>query len=259
MTTFSSLYTTYLTHELGTEDSTNLFTDTRRKIALKQGIQQFCDLTECLARTVTLTVTSTAFEYDLNANPGDFSRLAANQSVVFQYTNASSQTTTLAGHDDLPQWTVANLDQYDNGWRDSSVSTSMQLPSKWYLRPDGSALWLGFTPPPSSGSSASMLTKVPYVPFVNNISTTLEPFNYNSSVRADLRPYHMAPVHFAAHQLEKLRRDDQASDRQLQKFMGYVQRYTQAMRQKGGTTLKSSRLYFRRSLSADTKPQDPRT
>lgn len=263
MPTFSSLYTTYLTHELGTEDSTTLFTDSRRKTALKRGIQEFCDLTECLARTVTLTVTSTAAEYDLNVSPGDFARIAAGQSVVFQYTDASSNVTTLAGKDDFPQWTVAKLDQYDPGWRDSSVSTSMQVPSKWYLRPDGAALYLGFTPPPSSGSSASMLAKVPYVPYVNSISTSSEPFTYGStastSVRVDLRPYHMAPVHYAAHQLEKLRRDDQASDRQLQKFLGYVQRYTQNLRQKGGTALTFTRTYFRRSLSADNRPEDPRT
>lgn len=112
MPTFSSLYTTYLTFELGTDDSTTLFTDTRRKTALKNGIQQFMDLTECLARTVTLTVTSTAFEYDLNANPGDFARIAANQSVVFTYTDASSNVTRLAGPPDFPQRTVAWLDQF---------------------------------------------------------------------------------------------------------------------------------------------------
>lgn len=135
----------------------------------------------------------------------------------------------------------------------------MQLPSAWYLRPDGPALFLGLTPPPSSGSSASMLVQVPYVPFVNNISTSLEPFAYNSSVLVDLRPYHMAPVHYAAHQLEKLRRDDGASDRQLQKFLGYVQRYFQAMRQKGGTVLRYGRSYFGRSLAEQTAAQDPRT
>ena len=37
-------------------------------------------------------------------------------------------------------------------------------------------------------------------------------------------PFH-GFVHYAAHQLEKLRRDEQASDRQLQKFLGYVQQY----------------------------------
>ena len=76
-------------------------------------------------------------------------------------------------------------------------------------------------------------------------SDTNEPFMVNSSVRTDLRVYHQALVHYAAHQLEKLRRDDQASDRQFQKFMGYVQQYLQAMRRKGGTTLTFVRDYFR--------------
>ena len=260
MPVFSSLYTTYLTQELGSEDSTILFTDSRRKRAVKDGIAQFADLTECLARTYTLTVTSTAYEYDLNAI-GDFARMAANQDIAFQYTDASSNLTVVAGRTDLPMRTVAYLDNYEPGWRQSSVSTSMQLPSATYLRPDGPALWLGFTPPPSSGSSASMLAKVPYVPYLASsaVSTTTEPWTINSSARTDLRPYFMAPVHYAAHQLEKLRRDDAASDRQLQKFIGYVQRYLSDKRQKGGTVLTHARQYFRRSLSSNRDIQDPRT
>jgi hypothetical protein len=70
-----------------------------------------------------------------------------------------------------------------------------------------------------------------------------------------LRPYHQGMVHYAAHQLEKLRRDDQASDRQMQKFMFYVTRYWQAMRRKGGSSLTFARSYFRRGTAAE----DPRT
>ena len=42
------------------------------------------------------------------------------------------------------------------------------------------------------------------------------PFTFNSSVRTDLNTYHQGLVHYAAHQMEKLRKDDQASDRQRQ-------------------------------------------
>jgi hypothetical protein len=263
MPVFSSLYGTYLTHELGTDDSTVLFTTDRRKRALKDGIAQFADLSECLARTAVVTITSTAYEYDLNAlTNADFARFAAGQSIVFQYTDASSNVSILAGREDLPHRTVAWLDNYEPGWRNSSASTSMQMPSATYLRPDGAALWLGFTPPPSSGSSASMLARVPYVPYIASsaVSTSGEPWTFNSSARIDLRPYFMAPVHYAAHQLEKLRRDQEASDRQLQKFLGYVQRHTQAMRQKGGTVLTYARSYFRRSLGGGSdRGTDPRT
>jgi hypothetical protein len=73
-------------------------------------------------------------------------------------------------------------------------------------------------------------------------SDTSEPF----SGRLDLRPYHQGLVHFAAYQLEKLRRDDNASDRQLQRFTGYVQQYLQDMRKRGGTALTFAKSYFRR-------------
>jgi hypothetical protein len=52
-------------------------------------------------------------------------------------------------------------------------------------------------------------------------------------------------VHYAAHDLEKLRKDPEASDRQLQKFLGYVQRYIAAIKPKGGKTLRQTRSYFR--------------
>lgn len=261
MPIFSSLYTTYLTHELGTDDSTTLFTDSRRKRAMKDGIAQFADLAECLVRRSTITITSTGSEYDLNAlTNGDYSRLAAGQSIEFRYVDASSNLTVLAGRDDLPHRTVAFLDNYSPGWQSQAASTSQQLPSATYLRPDGSAMFLGFTPPPSSGSSATMTARVPYVPYLPSsaVSTTGEPWTINSSARIDLRPYFMAPVHYAAHQLEKLRRDTEASDRQLQKFLAYVQRYVQQMRPKGGSVLTYARTYFRRSLAQQDRGVDPR-
>lgn len=263
MPIFSSLAGSYLTHELGTDDSTTLFTDSRRKKAVKDGIAQFADLTECLARTISITVTSTASEYDLNAiSNGDYARIAAGQSVAFQYTNASGQLTVLVGKDDFPQRTVAWLDTYEPGWREQTASTTQQMPTAWYLRADGPSMWLGLTPPPSSGSSASMLVKVPYVPYLasSQVSTTGEPWTFNSSARIDLRPYFMAPVHYAAQQLEKLRRDSEASNGQLQKFMGYVQRWTIATRMTGGSVLSFARSYFRRGIGGGSdRGEDPRT
>ena len=63
-------------------------------------------------------------------------------------------------------------------------------------------------------------------------------------VRSDLRPYQQALVHYAAHDLEKIRKDPEASDRQLQKFLGYVQRYVQATHPKGPRSLRASKSYF---------------
>ena len=48
MTLFSSLYSARLDRELGTDDSTVLFTTARRKAAINEGQAEFADLTECL-------------------------------------------------------------------------------------------------------------------------------------------------------------------------------------------------------------------
>jgi hypothetical protein len=265
MTQFSSLWNRLLTQELGTDDSAQLFTDARRQAGINDGIFEFADLTECFVRVATITWPGGTGEVNLHASSiladQDFVRIAAKQSVTFRYTDAAGNVTVLAGSD-LPQTDVAWLDRYEPGWQISTVASSLQqLPQKFYLRPNGGALLLGFWPTPSTGSSASIAVTVPYVakpPVLQSTDATAEPYTVSTGVRADLRIYHRASVHYAAHQLEKLRRDDQASDRQLQRFLSYVTRYAQAMRQKGGTALTFARTYFRRSLGRDDV-QDPRT
>jgi hypothetical protein len=49
-----------------------------------------------------------------------------------------------------------------------------------------------------------------------------------------------------------LRRDDERADKQMQLFMGYVQRYTMANRKKGTNGVRMARSYFKRARgSAD--------
>lgn len=251
---FSSLYGARLDEELGTDDNSVLFTTARRKAAINKGQSEFAELTECLVRTSTVTIAGGTGEYDLNSTVtipgGDFVRLAKQQ-VEFRYVDASSNLTILTG-DDLPRRDIDWLNRYEPGWRTSTVASSvMQTPTFYYERMDGGARYLGFTPTPSTGSSASATAIVPYVarPTVMT-SDTNEPFQVGASVRGDLRDYHQACVHYGAHQLEKLRRDDQASDRQLQKFLGYVTRYFQNARRKGGQSLTMARNYFKTTSDA---------
>lgn len=265
MTQFSTLYTALLDQELGTDDSTVLFTTARRKAAVNDGQEEFNELAECLIRVSTVTITGDGgtFEYDLNSTSnipgGDFNRLVS-QPVEFQYTDASSYTQYLTG-DDLLRRDLEWLNRYEPSWRDSTGSSlGSQLPRIYYLRAAGSALFLGFYPCPSTGSSASAKALVPYLARPAAMSSdTSEPFTVNSSVRIDLRPYHIALVHYAAHQLEKLRRDEAASDRQLQKFLAYVQRYKQNLRRMGGQAITIARSYFRRVGTLTERPRDPRT
>lgn len=259
MTQFSSLYTARLDEELGTDDASVLFTTARRKAAVNKGVSEFAELTECFTRESTVALTGGTAEYDLNSSlviPGeDFVRFSKQQ-VEFRYVDASSNLTVLAG-DDLPRRDIDWLNRYSQGWQTSTVASSvMQLPTSYYERMAAGSRLLGFTPTPSTGSSASITAIVPYVarpPLLT--SDTAEPFQVGGIVRRDLRDYHQAPVHFAAHQLEKLRRDDAASDRQLQKFLGYVTRWFQNNRVKGGTSITMARNYFK----TQSRVQDPRT
>ncbi len=259
MTAFSSLYTARLDEELGTDDASVLFTTARRKAAVNKGVQEFAELTECFLRESTVTLAGGTAEYDLNSSlviaGEDFLRLSKQQ-VEFRYTDASSNVTVLTG-DTLPRRDIDWLNRYNEGWQTSTVASSVaQMPSYYYERTAGGARYLGFTPVPSTGSSASMKAIVPYVarPPVMT-SDTNEPYQVSGLVRRDLRDYHQAAVHYAAHQLEKLRRDDQASDRQLQKFLGYVTRWLQNNRVKGGHAVTMARNYFK----TQSKVQDPRT
>ena len=251
MTAFSSLYTGRLDRELGTDDASVLFTTARRKAAVNEGIQEFAKLTDCFTKTSTLTLTGGTQEYDLASLITDFARLSKEQ-VRVVYTDASSNVTVKAG-DDLIRRDVEWLNRYVPEWTtDDTDSSVMQLPEYYYQRADGAGNYLGFVPKICTGSSASAVAVVPYIaqPAVLT-SDTQEPF----SNRIDLRPYHQGLVHYAASQLEKLRRDDQASDRQLQKFLGYVQQFLQDIRKRGGTSLTFAKNYF----NTKSEAKDPRT
>ena len=263
MVQFSSLYGARLDRELHAADSTNLFTTARRQNAVNEAQEEWARVTECLERRSSITITGGTAEYNLNSTTvipgGDFVEWAKT-GPEFRYTDASSQVTVLAG-DDLPRRTVDWLHRYEPGWQISTVASSVkQTPSVWYERIDGGNRYLGFYPVPSTGSSASAECFVTYQARPSAMaSDTSEPFTVNSTLRADLRPYHQALVHYAASQLEKLRPDEQASASQLQRFIGYLTAYLQEHRIKTGTHLTTSRSYFRRAARQDDRPKDPRT
>lgn len=260
MTQFSSLFGTRLDRELGTDDSTILFTTARRQAAINEGVEQFAELTDCWVAHSSITIVGGTAEYNLNtALAGlDFVKFAGEQ-VQFRYTNASSQVTILAG-DDLLRRDIDWLNVYEPGWQNDTVaSTTEQLPRAYYLRPDYGQMLLGFWPTPSTGSSCAADVLVPYIakpPVLT--SDTQEPFATVNRIRIDLRPFHQATVHYAAAQLEKLRRDYQASQGQLQMFLSYVQRYLQSLRRRNAQALTFSRRYFGRRTTGLLEREDPR-
>lgn len=254
MTQFSSLYGSYLDEELGTDDAAILFTTARRKSAINKGASAFANITDCLARTTSFTPVSGATEYNLNSTTvlqdGDFQNFDV-RGLEVTLTDASSNTTILAGRDGFVQRSIDWLNQEEPGWDLPLTSTGAQNPRYWYVRADGGQLLVGFAPPLQFSTGTTVRVKVPYIADAPKlVSDTDQPFTFNGSVRTDLSVYHQGLVHYAAHQLEKLRQDAQASDRQLQKFMGYVAQYVSDQRIKGGRQIRQARAYFKRRSGA---------
>lgn len=237
----------WLSAELRTDDSTVLFTSTRRAMAVNEGMAEFADLTECLIRQSTVTCSCNTAEYNLNSSAimsTDFVRVAA-QGVEYSHisSGSSGQTRIVAG-DDFPRRDVEWLNRYEPGWREST--TPVELPDSYYLRADGGSWILGLAQRPDIGSSETGKLLIPYVARPAPMTSTGDvPFTVGGAFRNDLVPFHRACVHYAAHQLEKLRGDDEASDRQLAKFQEFVQRFTQKARPKGGSFVTMARNYLR--------------
>lgn len=260
--TFGHLYSSGLDRELGTDDSTQLFTTARRKTAILEGEQQFVDLTECLQRELTISCSNGVREYDLlssNTGSTDFMRLSPQgpeYAIVSSNSTAVGSTTHAAGSL-FPRRDIPRLNRESPGWRQS---TGARVPASWYLRTDGGRHYLGFSEPPTILSSETATLTVPYLaaPAQSTESTRLM-FVVNGEERVDLRPYHDAVTHYAAHALEKLRKDQARSDLQLQRFSGYISRYLEQKRHRTGHQRVSvSRRYFAESRRGGRYRGDPR-
>lgn len=248
---FANLYTDRLDEELGTDDSTRLFTTARRKHQINEGIRQFADLTEAFTKESSISCSNAVGEYDLlstvNTTAADFVRLSKQLPEYRLVSSGSSGSTQYVSGEDFPRRTVQWLDQYEPGWRNSTSGT----PQCWYERLQGGRRVIGMYPPPKIGSSQTGTLRVPYVARPSSLTSDTDVAFKDSTLgtRNDLEPYHEAFAHYAAYRLEKLRVNTEASNQQFQVFMGYVQRFLSAMRPKGGQTLKAARSYFGASRS----------
>jgi hypothetical protein len=258
---FGAMWSSALTQELGTADSTRLFTDARRQQAVNNGLLVFADLTECSMRQSTIVSSHGTREYNLmstvNVPGGDFLRLSK-QSPEYQFTNDTGIVQYVSG-EDFPRRDINWLNQYQPGWRNSTGGT----PSAYYLRADGGAHYFGFDTPPEIDSSESAKVLLPYVAKPATMSNSTDiPFTFGSTWRTDLEPYHQAAVHYAAYELEKLRVNEPAAQSQWQLFTAYVERYLRTTRHKGGQQMRSARNYFsearsRRWNTSDAAISDP--
>lgn len=254
MPNFGHLSSAALFYELGTDDSTRLFTDVRRKLAVNEGIEQFADLTECFTRQSTMVSSHGVREYSLQSTvniPGaDYVRPSKQRPeyhLVSSHGGSSAQVTVIAG-EMFERRDIDWLNQYEPGWRESTGGT----PRYHYERMDGGQRVFGMVPPPQIGSSQAGKVIFPYVarPPVLTSDTDV-PFSIASTasgastgIRTDLDGYHQAAVHYAAHKLEKLRVNMEGSQAQMQIFLGWVERFINDRRPKGGQTLRTGRNYF---------------
>ena len=246
MAIFETLYSESLNLELNSSDSNTLFTTARRKQAINDAAEEFADLTECLIRQSSITVSCNTTEYTLLGST-DITRLAK-QGLEYRVRSSGGSTarwlTWLSG-DQFAERPIEWRNKQTVGWRQS---TTVGTPSGYYRRTDGGNLFLGLDIPPDVGSSEAAEILLPYVarPVVMT-STSDVPFTVNSSVRTDLTVYHRALPHYAAYTLLPLLGDEAGSQAQLQKFMGYVARYLQNLRPKGGTMRQFGHNYLRAS------------
>lgn len=238
MASFLELYGALLDRELGSADRTQLFTVVRRQAAINEAQGEFVRLTEALVRELVFTLVDAVAEYDLESRASDYWQLAR-QGVEVSQTDANGNVTVYAG-DDLPRRDVVWLNREDPGWRTASAGT----PTCYYLREEAGTTKLGFSPAPDIAAGEFWTARVPYVAQpADLVADTDEPFTVNGNSAARLRPWHKSLAHYAAAQLELLRRDSAAHDLQMQRFTGYVTQYLQAHRPRGGTHVVFARDY----------------
>lgn len=239
MSTFSQLYGDKLDTALASADRTKLFTTTKRKAAINDGQREFVKLTECLQRQASIAIVSGTAEYDLEASLSAFTWLAK-QGVEIKILQADGVTYRYISGDDLPIRTIAYLNRNEPGWRSASAGT----PTCQYQREDGGAVYLGFYPAPSVGTSETWTITVPYVALPADMSADDDvPFTVSANAKASLWPWHQALVHYAASQLEPLRKEVQRAELQSKLFAGYVADYLQKQRPKGGQQVTYTREY----------------
>lgn len=248
MTQWSSLVGEHLSFELGTDDSTVLYTSARRESVLLEGEREFARLTECLVAQSSITCSNGVAEYNVLDASTAFAHVSGQQPeyrLISSNSTVSGSTRHTAGLG-FPRTDIERLNRETPGWRDS---TGASAPMSWYLRRDRAQLMIGLYPPPTIQSSETGTLMVPsiVVPTQSTISdgSTGEPFTFGgSSVRTDLRPYHQALVHYGAYKLFKLRRDTDASQQQLQIFLGYVTSYLKETRPRAGQRISLRKTYF---------------
>lgn len=246
--TFSDLYGGQLDIELGTEDRTQRFTTVRRKAAANEGQRVFNEHTKCYLKRGALALVDGTGEYDVEATLTDF-LWPAHTSASLKRVGASS--TDYVEGPELTLVTEETLNQRDPNWRAASAG----VPEFYYWRKDGGSRYLGLHVAPDVPAGETWSLLLPYVAQPADMTDDAhEPFG-NSAPLITLRPYHRAVLHYAAAQMEKVRKNWDGVKRQMELFTGYVTKYHADQQPPNGATIRLAVNY--RPRGRWTRPLDP--
>lgn len=239
---FVTLYGEALHIELGSQDTTSLFTTVRRKAAINKAQLEFVKRTGCFRRSASLALIHNQREYDLEASAvisgQDFLRVWDDgvELVVTVGTNVSYRS-----GEDFPRRDVPLLNRQYPGWRSMSATS---IPQSWYLRQDGGTVNFGLSEPPSITAPDTSTVTLPYVARPLDLSADADvPFALTANALQVLEPWHQALPHYAAALLERLRKNVSAEQKQLTLFAGYVADYLQQQVPTDGESIWMARDY----------------
>lgn len=244
--TFLEAYGTYLDTELGTTDRTQRFTTVLRKLYLNEGMRVFNEQTGCFVKRFAIALTDGTAEYDVESTAvitaGDYLRPSKTTATLKQYDGAGSEVTDYryAEGPDLPYIAEEALNQTRRNWR----ALPAAVPNAWTLRADGGSLYLALVPAPDIPTAETWTLLWPYVAQPADMSADAdEPYQVAGNPRTTLRPYHRGILHYAAAQLEKLRKNTDASDRHLKLFGAAVAKYHTDQQRSTGSAVRLAQNY----------------
>ena len=247
--TFVELYGEALSIELGTADTTQLFTTARRKAAISRAEDAFVRMTDCSKRYASLAITTLTQEVSLTAVT-DYIRLLGDPSIKIVNDDTTINDIYLQGVD-FTRREPEELDRTEPGWRGVDAGT----PTSWYLRTDGGILYLGAHPTPEVPDDETWTWRVPYLAAPDPMAADADiPFSIKPSATRlpmlELYKYHQALAHYAAASLEPLRKNYAAYTRQMQLYAGYVAEWLQSKRAGGPEQVRLERNYYKSTVSA---------
>lgn len=257
--TFTQLYGDALHIELGSEDTSSLFTTVRRKKAINDAQVEFAKQTECFRKSATITMVDETREYDLESviTADDYYGIAKD-GAEYVYTDADGNVTYQSGFD-FPRRDLDVLNVENPGWRNADSTT---LPASWYLRESAGKVYFGLSEPSDVTAPATATVTLPYLALPPDMTgDTDEPYSLTagSDPKRSLRPWHQALVHYAAALLEPLRKNFAAEQRQRSLFAGFVADYLQRHRPRNGTRIQLARDYRGEAQRGGSVRRDPRT